>query len=563
MATEVTLPEIGEGVEDVTISRWLVREGDSVSAGDPLLEIATDKVDTEIPTPVGGTVLAIHFGEGEIVDLHAVIAVIGDQAEEPEHSAFPPVRQLKGAHASAAEAPVRPLRDGAQMDNTEPTGTAEDEEIKATPVARRMAEEEGVPLSAVGGSRIERDDDVRRMGGRPVRAGGQITKRDVEAFLQAHTVADGGENADDLSPYHTSKDEDGARATSTPYDTIAPLEVRRLAAAYDIDLRDVAGERPLRTLTRHDLRRYAAEQKGLAHLAAGPNYPAQLQIEQGDDARQMGGRPVRPSDSPNGDRTRSAGPADFDTEPNPVAKPERSNETLVPHSRMRQIIARNMVQSAFSAPHVTTVHSVDMTAVTGHYQTHKGEAQKGARLTLTAYIVAAVVEGLKAVPAANAEWTEEGLLLKHAYHIGMAVALPADATGVGGLIVPVIRDAGDLNLMGIARQVADLAARARENRLAPADIQGGTFTLTNYGTSGSIFQTPVILQPQVAILGTGAIEKRPVVVSRGKPYEARVDDYLAFHPMMELALSYDHRVLDGASADAFCVAVKQTLEQWL
>ena len=118
-----------------------------------------------------------------------------------------------------------------------------------------------------------------------------------------------------------------------------------------------------------------------------------------------------------------------------------------------------------------------------------------------------------------------------------------------GLIVPVIRDAGHLNLMGIARQVADLATRARESRLTAADTQGGTFTLTNYGTSGSLFQTPVILQPQVAILGTGAIEKRPLVVSRGKPYEARLDDYLAFHPMMDLALSYDHRVLDGASAE--------------
>ena len=144
----------------------------------------------------------------------------------------------------------------------------------------------------------------------------------------------------------------------------------------------------------------------------------------------------------------------------------------------------------------------------------------------------------------------------------MAVALPADATGVGGLIVPVIHDAGDMNLMGIARQVADLATRARENKLRPADTQGGTFTLTNYGTSGSLFQTPVILQPQVAILGTGVIEKRPVVVSTGKPYEASVEDYLAFRPMMDLALSYDHRVLDGASADAFCGAVKRELEAW-
>ena len=514
MATEVTLPEMGEEVEDVTISRWLVGEGESVRAGDPLLEIATDKVDTEVPAPVGGTVLAIHFGEGEIVDLNAVIAVIGEGAEEVGQSAASPAgTQGDGGDAAGEAVPQGP----------DTVVDSEAGEIKATPVARRMAEEAGIPLSAIGGGR----------GG-----GGQISKSDVEAFLQGRTQA-----ADDADEGGEGEDDEAGAGSEAPYNNVVPLEVRRLAAAYDIDLREVAGERPWSALTRHDLRRYAVERKGAAHLEAGANYPT---------------RPLptaAPQKKPSG--------RDSAAETGSAAGEERPDETLIPHSRMRQIIARNMVQSAFSAPHVTTVHSVDMSVVTGHYQAHKGEfAQQGARLTLTAYIVAAVVEGLKATPAANAEWTEEGLLLKHAYHIGMAVALPADATGVGGLIVPVIRDAGDLNLMGIARQVADLATRARESRLTAADTQGGTFTLTNYGTSGSLFQTPVILQPQVAILGTGAIEKRPLVVSRGKPYEARLDDYLAFHPMMDLALSYDHRVLDGASADAFCVAVKRTLEGW-
>ena len=516
MATEVTLPDMGEDVEDVTISRWLVKEGQNVSAGEPLLEIATDKVDTEVPAPVGGTVLAIRFGEGEIVDLNAVIAVIGNMTEETEPAPVDPVADDKldrSDPAAAKDEPAQSQAGGAQ----ESQATA----VRATPVARRMAEEAGIALSA-----------IHRGGGE------QITKSDVEATLR------GKQSTGQEEPQVAHEEEiDSLSGSASLDDSMVPLEVRRLAATYNIDLREVASGRPLRNLTRHELIEYAREHRGLTHLTAAANYPALPQTD----------RPRKDART-----AKDSAPKD-----DPVPRGKSTDETLIPHSRMRQIIARNMVQSAFSAPHVTTVHTVDMGTVTAHYQSHKSEfAQQGVRLTLTAYIVAAVVEGLKAVPAVNAEWTEEGLLLKHSLHIGMAVALPADATGVGGLIVPVIRDAGDMNLLGIARQVADLAARARENKLTPADTKGGTFTLTNYGTSGSLFQTPVILQPQVAILGTGAIEKRPIVVSRGKPYEASVDDYLAFRPMMDLALSYDHRVLDGASADAFCVAVKRQLEAW-
>lgn len=519
MTTEVTLPDMGEEVEDVTISRWLVKEGQQVSAGDPLLEIATDKVDTEIPAPASGTLLSVRFGEGEIVDLKAVIAVIGEATEESTHAPVQsgPATAVTGSDQAAA------TDSGAPPTHTQP-GSVQDskrKEVWATPVAQRIAAEAGIPLSAI-----------------PGREGEQISKSDVEAYLRETSNA-GRQDPDAV----TADGTDNQGESPSPDDSVASLELRRLAATYDIDLREAAGGRPVGTLTRHKLIEYAREHKGLSHLTAATidHAPKQPPIPYRD-------RPADPDQAARGGAATGR---------------EAREETLVPHSRMRQIIARNMVRSAFTAPHVTTVHSVDMGTVTAHYQAHKAEfAQQGVRLTLTAYIVAAVVKGLKAVPAANAEWTEEGLKLKHMYNIGMAVALPADETGVGGLIVPVIRDAGDMNLLGIARQVADLAARARENKLAPSETQGGTFTLTNYGTSGSLFQTPVILQPQVAILGTGAIEKRPVVVSSSKPYEASVDDYLAFRPMMDLALSYDHRVLDGASADAFCGAVKREIEEW-
>lgn len=513
MANEITLPDMGEEVEDVTISRWLVKEGQQVSAGDPLLEIATDKVDTEVPSPVSGTVLSVNFSEGEIVELDAVIAVIGEAGE----AAPMPVDSATNSDSDQIEPAER--EEYLTVSQSDSKEDAKGEEVRATPVARRIAADAGISLAVI-----------------PRRDGEQLTKGDVEAYLEEMKKAG---NADvDVG---TDGGEETHGDSASVNSSFVPLEVRRLAATYDIDLREAAGGRPLGALTRQQLIEFARENMGLTHLRAAEVDFVSAKANGPKESKGTGSKPAV-ADSGSG---------------------EQKSETLVPHSRMRQIIARNMVQSAFSAPHVTTVHSVDMGTVTGHYQAHKAEfAQQGVRLTLTAYIVAAVVDGLKAVPAVNAEWTEEGLVLKHAHNIGMAVALPADATGVGGLIVPVIHDAGDMNLLGIARQVSDLTIRARENKLTSADTQGGTFTLTNYGTSGSLFQTPVILQPQAAILGTGAIEKRPVVVSSAKPYEASVDDYLAFRPMMDLALSYDHRVLDGASADAFCGAVKRELEEW-
>ena len=524
MATEVTLPEMGAEIEDVTINRWLVSEGQKVEAGDPLLEIATAKVDTEIPAPVGGTVLSIRFNVGEIVELNSILAVIGEAGEAIPDSPES-FQGGDGLEGDAAEVGTDEPGHGKEGE----LSPAQEDGIKATPVARRIAEAAGVSLTVL--------EDL---------GAGQITKSDIESYLQGRQAPvpetdRGPERAPEEEP--VGAEERARTRLVTPYDDIAPLEVRRLAASYDLDLNEVAGDRPLCTLRRHDLLRYAEEQGGILGLSAGADYP-------------RSGRLIVSKDGEGKREKFAAGSL-------PGKVPERTGEQLVPHSRMRLAIARNTVESAFTAPHVTSVHSVNMSAVTGHYQAHKGEfAREGARLTLTAYFVRALVAALKAVPAANAEWTEEGLLIKYIYNIGMAVALPADDTGTGGLVVPVIRDAGGMNLLGIARQVADLSERGRSGRLNASDLQEGTFTLTNYGTSGSLFQTPVILQPQVAILGTGAIEKRPVVVSRGKPYEARLDDYLAFHPMMDIALSYDHRVLDGASADALCTTFKQVLERW-
>jgi 2-oxoglutarate dehydrogenase E2 component (dihydrolipoamide succinyltransferase) len=230
--------------------------------------------------------------------------------------------------------------------------------------------------------------------------------------------------------------------------------------------------------------------------------------------------------------------------PTPTAIP---GETL-PLSPMRKRIAEHMVLSKHTSPHVTTVMEADLSRVMAHRTAVKPEAKaRGIHLTYTAYFLAAVTAGLKAVPLANSSWTDAGIRLHRQINLGMAVAMPD-----GGLIVPVIRGAEELSLIGLARQVNDLAERARTGKLSPDDVQGGTFTLTNHGTKGSLFATPVINQPQSGILGTGMIQKRAVVI----------DDAIAIRPMVYLSYTFDHRILDGASADSFLAAVVETLENW-
>ena len=513
MATEVRLPDLGEGIEDATISRWLHQEGDDIKEGEVLLEVATDKVDTEVPAPAGGKLLKINHGEGELVSVNTVLGLIGEAGEEAP-------AEGGGQPAAEPEAAAEPEQEEPERKVVEPAPAASNgQEIKASPVAKRVAAEKGVSLDSVAGTG----------------PGGRITKEDVLAS------ADGGKQA--------AKAEKGGALPGDLAD-VPSLAVRREAAHANIDLREIAQGRPLSSLTRYDVMSAVAGREAGKTVEIEPRF-----------APPPGWSQAAPAEAPASAPAEKAAPA------KPAARPAPAElgagDALVKHSRMRQIIARNMVESAFSAPHVTTMWDVNMAAALAHRATHKAEfAKAGVNLTVTAYLVAATVAALQAVPAANAEWTDDGVLIKRTINLGMAVALKQDEHGLGGLIVPVIKNAGDLNLMGIAKAVNDLAERARNNQLKPDDIQGATFSLTNYGTSGSRFQTPIISQPQVGILGVGAIEKRAVVVSQGHPLEANTGDYLAFLPMTTLGFSYDHRVLDGATADAFCQAVKDALENW-
>jgi 2-oxoglutarate dehydrogenase E2 component (dihydrolipoamide succinyltransferase) len=227
----------------------------------------------------------------------------------------------------------------------------------------------------------------------------------------------------------------------------------------------------------------------------------------------------------------------------------------VPLSNIRRSIAKHMLLSKQTSPHVTTVMEADLTRLVQARERFRRDFERqGTRLTFTPFFLQAIVAGLKAVPEANSSFREDALLVHRRIHIGMAVAI-AD-----GLIVPVIRDADEKSLLGLARAVNDLAARARARQLQPDEIQGGTFTLTNHGTSGSLFATPIINQPQAGILGVGAIQKRAVVISRGSAVLPDSEDYISVRPMAYLSFTFDHRILDGQGADGFLAAVKEFLE---
>jgi 2-oxoglutarate dehydrogenase E2 component (dihydrolipoamide succinyltransferase) len=372
--------------------------------------------------------------------------------------------------------------------------------------------------------------------------GGKVTKEDVEAFLAAT-----GEAVETAAPTA------GARALGF----ISPA-VGRLAAEMGVDLSQVIGTGADGRITKKDVLAYVATPapRGEPARAAEPELAPWERPGTGDlfkPTDEMGREtePNAPRATPAPARPAAPKPAAVS------AGPAGQDSDLVPMSAIRRSIAKHMVLSKQTSPHVTTVMEADLTRVVKARERLKGDFERqGARLTFTPFFLQAIVAALKAVPEANSTFTEEGLLVHRRVHLGMAVAIP------DGLIVPVIRHADEKSLLGLARAVNDLAERARSKKLAPEEVQGATFTLTNHGTAGSLFATPVINQPQAGILGVGAIQKRPVVISKGHPLLPDAEDALVIRPMAYLSFTFDHRVLDGQGADGFLAAVKSNLENY-
>jgi 2-oxoglutarate dehydrogenase E2 component (dihydrolipoamide succinyltransferase) len=479
------MPEMGEGVTDATVMRWLKQEGDSVDQYEPLVEVNTDKVDTEVPSPVAGTVLKIGPGPDTVVAVDELLCWIGEPGEEipadvvpapaPAPAPSPKVEMKKPAPPEPKPVPTPPVP------TTPAASVGTHLQGSVTPLAARIAAENKIDPALVQGSGT----------------GGMVTKQDILTYLNS-----GGANAARRAAV-------SAPATGGPRSMFISPMVARLAAEHNIDLRQVPGTGKGGRITKLDIEGWIAS----------------------------GRVPVAPLTS-----TRPAAP-----QPHPAYAGIQAG-TTIKHTPVRRSIAKHMLESKQTSPHVSTFIEVDMSKVWEHRAANKAVfANQGVKLTFTAYFVSAVVKALQAYPLVNSSWSEEGLILHPEINIGMAVSLDAD-----GLIVPVIKQADQLDLLGTARAVNDLAERARSKNLQPDEVRGGTFTITNHGTSGSLFATPIINQPQCGILGAGTIQKRPVVV----------DDAIAIRPMVYLSLTFDHRILDGAIADYFLAMIKQTLEEW-
>jgi len=435
MNTKVIMPQLGESVYEGTLTKWLKKTGDPVVKDEPLFEVSTDKVDSEIPAPASGILDEILVDEGTTIKIDTVVAVIRESAGDGDAGGEEPGEET--AREPAAE-----------------TGT-----------------------EAGGGAGKTGEEGAEAAGGKAK--------------------------------------EDSAAPSIRPQSLLASPLVRKIARENGVDLADVAGTGLEGRITKDDL------EKHLSRVgAARPAAPAA--------AGGAGGAAAAPESGPGG----SAG----------------DDAETVPMTPMRRAIAERMVESKRTSAHVNTMFEIDMSAIVRLRQARKEDFLKreGIPLTYTPFFAKALVESVRNFPVFNSSVSGDAIVYKKGIHLGIAVALEA------GLIVPVVRAAHLKNFTGIALAIHDLAERARTKRLKPEEVQNGTITLTNPGIYGSLFGTPVINQPQVAILGIGAITKRPVVI----------DDAIAIRSMAYLSLSFDHRVIDGAVADQFMADLKARLEAW-
>ncbi len=453
MPTNVIMPQMGESIFEGTITKWLKKVGERVTRDEPLFEISTDKVDSEIPSPASGILAQILVTEGQTVQINTVVAVIDGEGVQPEVRAEAPPQP----RAESPDEPPRPAVEKPPVQaaipraeekpallpqnevKSAPLQSTAAREIRTSPLVRRLAREHNFDLSKLPGTGL----------------GGRITKQDILSYIDQQK-----------------------EAAAAPMTEVSPAP------------EPLAAEKP----------------------------PAPTAAEVA--------KPI-PS----------------------VGAPKFAGETeTVPMTPMRKAIAEHMVLSKRTSAHVNTIFEVDMTSIVQLREKHKPsfEAREGINLTLTAFFVKALVDSVREFPILNCSVSGDNIIYKRPINVGVAVALET------GLIVPVIKEAHLKSFTGLALAIHDLAERARTKKLKPEDVQNGTITITNPGIYGSLFGTPVINQPQVAILGVGGVEKRPVVINNA----------IAIRSMVYLSLTFDHRVIDGAVADQFMANLKARLQSW-
>lgn len=457
----IVLPAMGEGVIEATITKWLVSEGTQVKEDDPIVEVATDKVDSEIPAPASGTIVSISAKEGSVSKIGEVLAVIEDQAvqsKENEEKVNKEVERVRETTKALKNEKADVETVSAEMKSRTPSGKF------ISPLVRSMAAKESVSYNEL--------DRITGTG-----MDGRVTKEDFLRYINERK----GESPEKEEPQRQPVPETEPQRTPVP-----------------------------------------------------ETEPQRTPVPEAEPQR------------------KSVPEAEPQRQPVPEVKSQKEDE-VIPMDRIRRLIADHMVMSKRTSAHVTSFIDADVTKLAEWRNANKDKffEREGQKLTLTPFFIDAAARALYEIPMVNVQVDGTNIIKKKNINIGMAVALPDS-----NLIVPVIKNANEKSLTGLARAVNDLAARARNNKLKPDEISGGTFTLTNYGSYDNLAGTPVINQPQTAILGTGAVRKTPVVI------ESPLGDMIGIRQIMILSLSYDHRVIDGALAGKFLQKVKQILENY-
>ena len=629
MSTSVTLPALGESVTEGTVSRWLKQVGDTVEADEPLLEVSTDKVDTEIPSPASGVLLEIRAQEDETVEVGAVLAVIGEpseadggappaaeaptkEADQAQAEESPEAQAEEAPEAQAEETPEPEAEETPESEaeetpepETEETEQAQAKESAPAPAAAPSGGSEGtagateVTLPELGesvtegtvsrwlkqvGESVNADEPLLEVSTDkvdteiPSPASGTLLEIKVQ---EDETVGVGAvlavigeagaaapapeaerqpapEAEPEPAPQPPAPEPQAAREaepqpksepTTTPAtakEDARPEEHGPTGAAQPTPGASDSEATYVTPLVRKLAKEHGVDIASLNGTGVGGRIRKQDVLAAAEAAKQAAAEPAPEAPA----APAAAAPAAAA----PAAEVSTLRGTTEKMSRLRQTIAKRMVESLQVSAQLTATVEVDMTAISQIRAKVKDDFKKreGATLSYLPFIAKASVEALKAYPQVNATIDTEARTITYpdAEHLGIAVDTEK------GLLVPVIKDAGDLSIAGLAKRIADLAARTRQNKVTPDELTGGTFTITNYGSAGTLMDTPIINQPQVAILGTGALVKRPVVIS-----DPRLGQVIAIRDMMYLSLSYDHRLIDGAKAARFLSTLKGRLEE--
>ncbi len=594
MPTDVLMPQMGESITEGTLTKWLKQPGDTVARDEPLFEISTDKVDAEIPSPVAGTLGEIKVTEGTTVGVNTIVCTVSEAGAATASANQAPVTAPETARESRTQedtvtpsAEATAMRDVAINDGTSapqaapPAQAGPGTEILMPQMGESITEGTLTRWLKKVGDTVQRDEPIFEISTDkvdaeiPSPASGTLTEIKVPegstVSINSVVAVIGGSSAQPASQTAPQSSASGVSASSSARTEATPVQpaatpqpstptatqgeplrssplVRKIASDNGIDLTAVSGTGASGRITKQDI---------LGHMQNGPAAkPATPPAEQ--PATQFQGQTTAaappPADAATHATYAQAQSAPATTAPaKAAAQPTPQPGELVPMSKMRAIIARRMVESKQTSAHVHTVFKVDMTRIVKlrEKEKNKYEQRNGVKLTYMPFITRAAVQALRKHAIVNAATEGEAIRYNKHINIGIAVALE------WGLIVPVLKQTEEKNFLGIARGIVDLAERARAKKLAPDEVAGGTFTLTNSGIFGEQFGTPIIAQPQSAILGIGGLNKEPMVLT-----DTDGNDSIAIRSIQRFTLGFDHRIIDGADAGKFMTDFKNYLENW-